>query len=223
MIAGKAHPADNMGKSLIQRMVRFADAEDVRHRIVFLPDYDISMARRLYPGCDVWINNPLRPQEACGTSGMKAALNGAANLSVKDGWWDEWYDPAWGWAIPSLEDIHDPGQRDAAEARALYELIEGEIVPKFYEKDAAGIPQRWVQMIRDTLSGLGPKVLASRMVRDYVTELYAPASVSASKLAPRPALRRNSAPGSTGSGTPGRRSRSSMWRRTSPGWSRSTR
>lgn len=184
VIAGKAHPADQIGKSLIQRMVRFADAEDVRHRIVFLPDYDISMARRLYPGCDVWINNPLRPQEACGTSGMKAALNGAANLSVKDGWWDEWYDPAWGWAIPSSEDTHDPAQRDAAEARALYELIEGEIVPKFYDHDSAGIPQGWVQMIRDTLSGLGPKVLASRMVRDYVTDLYAPASVSAAALEP---------------------------------------
>ncbi|MGH9251430.1 MAG: alpha-glucan family phosphorylase, partial [Acidimicrobiales bacterium] len=103
VIAGKAHPADDGGKRLIQEMVRFADQPDVRHRIVFLPDYDIAMAQPLYPGCDVWLNNPLRPYEACGTSGMKAALNGALNLSIRDGWWDEWFEPEFGWAIPSAE------------------------------------------------------------------------------------------------------------------------
>ena len=103
VIAGKSHPADEGGKMLIQQMVQFADEPDVRERIVFLPDYDISMAKPLYPGCDVWMNNPLRPYEACGTSGMKAALNGAANLSIRDGWWDEWFDPAFGWEIPSAE------------------------------------------------------------------------------------------------------------------------
>lgn len=176
VIAGKSHPADDTGKALIQTMVQFADDEEIRHRIVFLPDYDISLARPLYPGCDVWLNNPLRPYEACGTSGMKAALNGAANLSIRDGWWDEWYDPRWGWEIPSAEGISDPAARDAAEARSLYEIIENEIVPRYYDVDANGLPQRWIQMIRDTISGLGPRVLASRMVRDYVTELYAPAA-----------------------------------------------
>lgn len=178
VIAGKSHPADDTGKALIQQMVQFADAEDIRHRIVFLPDYDISMARPLYPGCDVWMNNPLRPYEACGTSGMKAALNGAANLSIRDGWWDEWYSPEWGWEIPSKESIGDLQARDHAEARALYEIIENEIVPRFYERDANGLPQAWIQMVRATIAGLGPKVLASRMVRDYVTELYAPAAAA---------------------------------------------
>jgi len=178
VIAGKSHPADEGGKALIQQMVQFADDPAVRQRIVFLPDYDISMAKPLYPGCDVWMNNPLRPYEACGTSGMKAALNGAANLSILDGWWDEWYDPAFGWEIPSAQGVDDPDHRDDVEARELYDIIESEIVPRFYDVDADGLPQRWVQMIRETIAGLAPKVLASRMVRDYVTNLYAPAAAS---------------------------------------------
>ena len=105
-------------------------------RIVFLPDYDIGMAKPLYPGCDVWMNNPLRPYEACGTSGMKAALNGAANLSILDGWWDEWYDPAFGWEIPSAEGVDDADQRDDLEAKSLYDIIENEIVPRFYDRDS---------------------------------------------------------------------------------------
>jgi starch phosphorylase len=178
VIAGKAHPADEGGKALIQQMVQFADDPEVRQRIVFLPDYDMSMAKPLYPGCDVWMNNPLRPHEACGTSGMKAALNGAANLSIRDGWWDEWFDPTFGWEIPSAEATDDPERRDDLEAKALYDIIQNEIVPRFYDVDADGLPQRWIQMIRDTIAGLGPRVLASRMVRDYVTTLYAPAAAS---------------------------------------------
>ena len=108
---------------------------------MFLPDYDISMAKPLYPGCDVWMNNPLRPYEACGTSGMKAALNGAANLSIRDGWWDEWFDPAFGWEIPSAEGVEIPSSRDDLEAKALYDIIENEIVPRFYDTDADGLPQ----------------------------------------------------------------------------------
>jgi glycogen phosphorylase len=178
VIAGKSHPADEGGKALIQQMVQFADDPDVRHRIVFLPDYDMSMAKPLYPGCDVWMNNPLRPYEACGTSGMKAALNGAANLSIRDGWWDEWFQPAFGWEIPSAEATEDPERRDELEAKALYDIIENQIVPRFYDVNPDGVPERWVQMIRDTIAGLGPKVLASRMVRDYVTNLYVPAAAS---------------------------------------------
>jgi glycogen phosphorylase len=178
VIAGKSHPADESGKMLIQQMVQFADQQGVRERIVFLPDYDISMAKPLYPGCDVWMNNPLRPYEACGTSGMKAALNGAANLSIRDGWWDEWFDRAYGWEIPSATSVTDSDHRDDLEAKALYDVIENEIVPRFYDVDTDGLPQRWIQMIRDTVAGLGPKVLASRMVRDYVTELYTPATAS---------------------------------------------
>jgi glycogen phosphorylase len=186
VIAGKSHPDDEGGKRLIQQMVQFADQEDVRHRIVFLPDYDISMARPLYPGCDVWMNNPLRPYEACGTSGMKAALNGAANLSIRDGWWDEWYEPTFGWAIPSAEGVDDPNQRDDLEARALYDIIENEIVERFYDTDSRGLPQQWIQTMIDTVAGLGPKVLASRMVRDYVEQLYAPAAASSRLVSATP-------------------------------------
>jgi starch phosphorylase len=178
VIAGKSHPADETGKRLIQQMVRFADDAGVRHRIVFLPNYDIAMAQTLYPGCDVWLNNPLRPFEACGTSGMKSALNGGLNLSILDGWWDEWYDGENGWAIPTADGVEDADHRDDLEAAALYELLENEVAPRFYDRDAEGLPQRWLEMVRHTFSSLGPKVLASRMVADYVRQLYVPAAGS---------------------------------------------
>ena len=129
VIAGKAHPADDGGKKLIQDIVKLSDDPEIRHRIVFLPNYDIAMAQPLYPGCDVWLNNPLRPYEACGTSGMKAALNGGLNLSVLDGWWDEWYDGDNGWAIPTADGVDDVDKRDDLEAEALYELIENDVAP----------------------------------------------------------------------------------------------
>ena len=178
VVAGKAHPADDGGKRLIQELVRFADQEDVRERIVFLPDYDIAMARVLYPGCDVWLNNPIRPLEASGTSGMKAALNGALNLSIMDGWWDEWFDHENGWAIPTADGIEDHNHRDDLEAESLYNLIETSVAPAFYTRDANGVPPRWVAMLRHTLRTLGPKVLASRMVREYVLRLYMPAALA---------------------------------------------
>jgi starch phosphorylase len=182
VIAGKAHPADDGGKALIQEIVRFADDPEVRHRIVFLPNYDIAMAQPLYPGCDVWLNNPLRPYEACGTSGMKAALNGALNLSILDGWWDEWYDGDNGWAIPSADGVADEHARDDIEANALYDLIENDVAPRFYDTSSSGgsgLPIRWIEMVRHTLKSLGPKVLSTRMVREYVERLYAPAAASA--------------------------------------------
>ena len=183
VIAGKSHPADDGGKELIQQIVRFADGRDVRHRIVFLPDYDIGMARYLYGGCDVWLNNPLRPLEACGTSGMKSALNGGLNLSILDGWWDEMYDGENGWAIPTADGVDDPSRRDDLEATAFYELVEKQVRTRFYDVDAGGVPQRWVDMVRHTLQTLGPKVLATRMVRDYVHELYTPAAKASRALA----------------------------------------
>lgn len=176
VIAGKSHPADETGKQLIQQMVRFADDPEVRNRIAFLPNYDIAMAQHLYPGCDVWLNNPLRPFEACGTSGMKAALNGALNLSILDGWWDEWYDGENGWAIPTADGVEDPHRRDDLEAAALYDLIETQVAPRFYDRDSDGLPQNWLSMITHTLATLGPKVLATRMVRDYTEQLYTPAA-----------------------------------------------
>jgi starch phosphorylase len=162
--------------ALIQQVVRFADRPEVRHRIAFLPDYDMSMARLLYWGCDVWLNNPLRPLEACGTSGMKSALNGGLNLSIRDGWWDEWYDGENGWEIPTADGVADENRRDDLEASALYDLLEQSVAPRFYERDNAGVPPRWIEMVRHTLIVLGPKVLASRMVREYTEKYYAPAA-----------------------------------------------
>jgi starch phosphorylase len=182
VVAGKAHPADDGGKALIQQMVQYSDNPDVRRRIVFLPDYDMAMARFLVQGCDVWLNNPLRPLEACGTSGMKAALNGALNVSVRDGWWDEWYDGGNGWEIPSADGVADTGRRDELEAQALYELLAKSVAPLFYERDPDGVPQGWVDRIRHTLRSLGPKVQAERMVREYVHALYVPAAAATRAL-----------------------------------------
>ncbi|MGY1650034.1 alpha-glucan family phosphorylase [Geodermatophilus sp. SYSU D01119] len=183
VIAGKSHPADDGGKQLIQQMVKFADDPAIRHRIAFLPGYDIGMARYLYWGCDVWLNNPLRPLEACGTSGMKAALNGGLNLSIRDGWWDEWFDGQNGWAIPTADGVSDHSRRDDVEARAIYDLLATQVLPRFYETDRDGIPTRWVEMVRHTLRETGPKVLATRMVRDYVEQLYVPAAGSSRSMA----------------------------------------
>ncbi|WP_148574604.1 alpha-glucan family phosphorylase [Nocardioides caldifontis] len=182
IIAGKSHPADEGGKRLIQEIVRFSDDPAVRHRIVFLPNYDIEMAQPLYPGCDVWLNNPLRPYEACGTSGMKAALNGGLNLSILDGWWDEWFDGDNGWAIPSADGVEDPDRRDDLESEALYDLIENEVAARFYDRGDDGLPGRWLEMVRHTLKSLGPKVLADRMVGDYVDQLYCPAAEASRTL-----------------------------------------
>ena len=183
VIAGKAHPADDSGKQLIQQMIRFADDPRVRHRIVFLPDYDMELAATMVGGCDVWLNNPLRPLEACGTSGMKSALNGGLNLSVRDGWWDEWFDGENGWAIPSADDVADPARRDELESAAMYDLLEQVVAPLFYDTGADGLPQRWLEMVAHTLAGLGPRAQAARMVREYVETLYVPAARASRALA----------------------------------------
>jgi starch phosphorylase len=136
------------------------------------------MAQKLYPGCDVWLNNPLRPLEACGTSGMKAALNGSLNLSILDGWWAEFHDDGNGWAIPSADAAGDAAERDALEAAAMYDLIEHQIAPRFYDRGADGVPAAWVADIRHTLATLSPALSAERMVREYVERLYLPAAAS---------------------------------------------
>ena len=183
VIAGKAHPADEAGKALIQELVRFSLEPDVRGRIVFLENYDISMAKSLYPGCDVWLNNPLRPLEACGTSGMKAALNGSLNLSILDGWWEEYFDGKNGWAIPSAHEHMGAAERDAFEANALYELIEHQVAPRFYDRDETGRPTAWIASIRHTLATLSPELSAERMLAEYVDRLYAPAAEAAAAAA----------------------------------------
>lgn len=182
VIAGKSHPADDEGKRLIQQLVQFAQQPDLRERIVFLPDYDMGMAELLYPGCDVWLNNPLRPLEACGTSGMKAAMNGALNLSILDGWWAEFAGDDYGWVIPSADAAGDAGERDALEAAALYELLEHRVATRYYERDGDGVPVEWVRRVRQTLTTLAPELGADRMVRQYVEELYRPAAEQAARV-----------------------------------------
>ncbi|MFJ6652713.1 alpha-glucan family phosphorylase [Microbacterium sp. NPDC091313] len=182
VIGGKSHPADDSGKQLIQQLVRFSRDPKVRSRIVFLPDYDITLAKTLYPGCDVWLNTPVRPLEASGTSGMKAALNGALNLSILDGWWDEWYDGRNGWAIPTADTATSDEERDDLEAAALYDLIEHQLVPAFYDR-TGDVPTAWLDRVRHTMTVLGGKATSDRMVREYVTALYAPAAENAHALA----------------------------------------
>jgi len=178
VFAGKAHPADNPGKDIIREIELFARQLDVGHRLVFVPDYDMAVARMMYHGCDVWLNNPRRPLEACGTSGMKSSLNGGLNCSILDGWWDECFDGRNGWAILSADDDPDLNRRDQREATSLFGLLEREIVPLFYRRGADGVADDWVATMKANWSSLGPFVTAARMVRDYTTQLYEPAAAS---------------------------------------------
>ena len=184
VFAGKAHPADDNGKELIRRIAQFARRAEVRHRVAFVEDYDIAVARLLLQGSDVWLNNPRRPLEACGTSGEKAALNGALNCSILDGWWDEMYDGTNGWAIASATAERDLGRRDHFEAESLFDLLEQQILPLFYDRGPGGpVPRPWVRRVKASLRTLGPRVEASRMVRDYVEQMYEPAAGRADTMA----------------------------------------
>ena len=182
VFAGKAHPADDVGKEMIRQIVQFSRDPDIRHRIAFVEDYDIAVARTLLQGSDVWLNTPRRPQEACGTSGEKAALNGALNCSILDGWWDEMFDRENGWAISSAETYEDLPRRDGVEADSLFEILEHQVVPLFYERVEGFVPRRWVRRIKSSLTSLGPRVTASRMVRDYVEQMYEPMAVRADTI-----------------------------------------
>jgi starch phosphorylase len=183
VFAGKAHPADDQGKEMIREIVAYSSDPAIRHRFVFLDDYDIAIARTMYHGCDVWLNTPRRPQEACGTSGMKAALNGQLNLSILDGWWDECYDGENGWAISSAENVTDTARRDEIEANSLFDLLEREVIPLYFDRSEGRLPRRWVRRMKSTLAGTGPFVSASRMVKDYTTALYEPAAAHADDMA----------------------------------------
>jgi starch phosphorylase len=171
LFAGKAHPADQPGKDIAADVVAFARQQP---RVVFLKDYDIELAGHLVRGADVWLNNPRRFLEASGTSGMKAGANGVLNVSILDGWWDEGYRPELGWAIPSGATLDRPGVDDQAEAENLYRLLEREVVPAYFERDANGIPQRWVEMMRASIRHIATEFSARRMVIDYFNTAYAP-------------------------------------------------
>jgi starch phosphorylase len=183
VFAGKAHPADDVGKDMISQLVRFSRDPSVRHRITFIEDYDISVARMLYQGSDVWLNTPRRPMEASGTSGEKAALNGALNCSILDGWWDEMFDGTNGWAITSSESTADVVHRDETEANSLFEILESQIIPLYYDRRGGRLPREWVRRIKASLSSLGPRVMASRMVKDYVVDMYEPIAGRSDALA----------------------------------------
>jgi starch phosphorylase len=176
--AGKAHPRDQSGKELIKTIIDLAARPEFRRKLVFLEDYDVAIARYMVQGCDVWLNTPLRPQEASGTSGMKAQANGVLNVSTLDGWWDE----AWqigldtgaevGWAIGKGESYQDPGYQDQVEAEALYQLLEREIVPAFYERRADGLPRKWIDRMKTSIIRLCPEFNMHRMVIQYANEYY---------------------------------------------------
>lgn len=172
VFAGKAHPGDEPGKQVLQRV--YAHTRELRFegRIAFIEDYDMHVAHSLVQGVDLWLNVPRVPLEACGTSGMKAALNGVPQLSTLDGWWAEGYDGQNGWAIPATPEGADG---DAADAAALYDVLEREVVPSFYERDARGVPRRWVERMKHAIRTAGERFTAQRMVRQYVTEYYGPA------------------------------------------------
>ena len=176
LVAGKAHPADDGGKALIRDVAEFAREPLAAGRVVFLEDYEMTLARRLVQGADVWLNTPRRPYEASGTSGMKAALNGAINVSILDGWWAEAYSPAVGFAIVggAPEGATD-AEQDEADADALFAVLENEVIPAFYERDAAGLPERWIALMRESIARLGPEFGTARMVSEYVERLYVPA------------------------------------------------
>ncbi len=183
IIAGKAHPMDGPGKDVLRGVVNASQDVQLHDRVVFLEDYDMHLARYLVQGADVWLNIPRRPLEASGTSGMKAALNGALNLSVLDGWWAEGYSSDCGWAIGGGEVYDDPEENDAVEAEALYSLLEREVVPLFYARDASGRPREWTAMMSAAVSRLGGEFNTARMVREYHDRAYAPAHAAAARLA----------------------------------------
>jgi starch phosphorylase len=184
LVAGKAHPADEDGKDLIQLVVDFAREPMAAGRVVFLEDYEMTLARRLVQGADVWLNTPQRPLEASGTSGMKAALNGVLNCSILDGWWAEAYSPACGFAIGGPEVEGDPRQ-DEADADALYAVLEEQVLPAYYERDEAGLPHRWIALMRESIAELGPRFGTARMAAEYVERLYLPAHEGAPTEASR--------------------------------------
>jgi glycogen phosphorylase len=178
IVAGKAHPADQEGQVLIQRWTHFIRRTEACRKVIFLSDYDMLLTGQLVQGVDVWINTPRRPWEACGTSGMKVLVNGGLNLSELDGWWEEAYTPEVGWALGDGQEHDDDPAWDAAEAEALYNLLEQEVIPQFYSRDENGIPMAWVARIRESMARLTPRFSANRTVREYTEQHYLPAAAA---------------------------------------------
>ena len=175
VFAGKAHPDDQGGQSYAQQIHEWSRAEGFEGRVALLEEYDMEVGRMLTSGADVWLNNPIRPHEASGTSGMKPPLHGGLNASILDGWWPESYDGANGWAVSDDRELSDAERRDARDARALLTVLEKEIAPLFWKRDRRGIPRGWVKRMRASLRTVPPAFNTHRMVGDYVTDAYLPA------------------------------------------------
>ncbi len=182
VFAGKAHPQDQAGKELIKNIITFMSQEHLRKKIAFIEDYDINVARYLVSGVDIWLNTPLRPFEACGTSGMKAACNGVLNFSVLDGWWDEAYDFKNGWAIGSREVYKDKQYQDEVESKAIYSILEKDIIPLFYERGSDGLPREWIRMMKHSLLTIASRYNTNRMVKEYFYKFYKNAAENYAKL-----------------------------------------
>jgi len=172
IVAGKAHPRDDEGKKLIQEIISAAKEEHLRKKIVFIENYDMNVARYMVEGCDIWLNNPRRPLEASGTSGMKVIANGGLNFSVLDGWWDEAYHHTLGWKIGNAEEYEDLDYQDEVESRLIYETLEKEIIPTFYERGEDKIPRNWIQLMKSSMKRLGPAFNTNRMVQEYAEKYY---------------------------------------------------
>jgi starch phosphorylase len=175
IFAGKAHPADEPGKHLIHQVYALAKEYNLGGQIAFVEDYDMHVAKFLVQGVDIWLNNPVPPLEASGTSGQKASLNGVPNLSVADGWWCEGYNGGNGWTITPADSSLEAGARDAHDARTLYETLESEIVPLYYQRDTDGVPRGWMRVVKEAICSIAPTFSARRMVKEYVERFYAPA------------------------------------------------
>jgi len=175
IFAGKSHPADYQSKQLLKQVYRAVLDRGFQGRIAFVEDYDLEAARELVRGVDVWLNTPRRLQEACGTSGMKASMNGVINLSVRDGWWDEAYNGKNGWAIDDFRG-GSPEEEDKKDAESLYNLLENEIAPLYYDLDRSGIPHRWIKVVKETIKTVTPAFNACRMMKEYTQQMYLPAA-----------------------------------------------
>jgi starch phosphorylase len=176
IFAGKAHPKDTEGKDIIRQIIHFANQNEVRRRIVFLEDYDIDIARVLVRGVDVWLNNPRRPMEASGTSGMKAAINGVLNMSTSDGWWCEGYTRDGGWIIGAGESYEDKDYQDIVESQAIYDVLENEVIPLFYARSADNLPRAWIRRVKSSVKWIAPRFNTHRMVAEYTRRFYNPSA-----------------------------------------------
>lgn len=173
VFSGKAHPKDEGGKNLISEIISYTRDKDLKNKIIFLENYDINVARHLVEGCDIWLNNPRRPQEASGTSGMKVIANGGLNFSILDGWWDEGYAPENGWKIDSLlSESASVDERDLYEANSLYDTLEKEIIPLYYHRNKKGLPEEWVKKIKSSIKNLAGYFSTNRMVKEYCEKFY---------------------------------------------------